>query len=136
MKYKILFKAKVRYHSRWAVVKIPKYPKSVLKRSRNPVFGAAGIRILAFHLLDPVPLSAGREFHKIVARFYLYGGFMKKSTTIFVFILALFFYTGSVHAFNGILGDFNSRYPGSSSGANASCQLCHGQSTSTWNEYG
>jgi len=52
------------------VVKIPKYPKSVLKRSRNPVFGAAGIGILAFHLLDPVPLSAGREFHKIVARFY------------------------------------------------------------------
>jgi PKD repeat protein len=61
---------------------------------------------------------------------------MKKSTTIFVFILALFFYTGSLHAFNGILSDFNSRYPGSSSGANASCQLCHGQSTSTWNEYG
>jgi hypothetical protein len=41
-----------------------------LKRSGNPVFGAAGIGILAFHLLDPVPLSAGREFHKIVARFY------------------------------------------------------------------
>jgi len=61
---------------------------------------------------------------------------MKKSTIIFVFILALFCYTGSAHAFNGILSDFNSRYPGSSSGANASCQLCHGQSTSTWNEYG
>jgi hypothetical protein len=36
----------------------------------DPVFGAAGIGILAFRLLDPVPLSAGREFHKIVARFY------------------------------------------------------------------
>jgi len=55
------------------VVKIPKYPKSVLKRSGNPVFGAAGIGILAFHLLDPVPLSAGLEFHKIVARFYLHN---------------------------------------------------------------
>jgi hypothetical protein len=52
------------------VVKIPKYPKSVLKRSGNPALGAAGIGILVFHLLDPVPPSAGREFHKIVARFY------------------------------------------------------------------
>ena len=40
------------------------------------------------------------------------------------------------HAFGGILSAFNSTYPGSSSGANASCQLCHGSSTSTWNEYG
>ena len=40
------------------------------------------------------------------------------------------------HAFNGILTTFNSTYPGSSSGANAGCQLCHGSSTSTWNEYG
>jgi hypothetical protein len=55
---------------RWAVVKIPKYPKSVLKRSGNPVFRAARIGILDFHLLNPVPLSAGREFNKIVARFY------------------------------------------------------------------
>jgi hypothetical protein len=55
------------------VVPIPKYPKSVLKRSGNSVFGAAGIGILAFHLLDPVTLSAGREFHKIVARFYFYN---------------------------------------------------------------
>jgi PKD repeat protein len=61
---------------------------------------------------------------------------MKKSTAIFVFIVLLFCYTGSVQAFSSILSDFNSRYPGSSSGANASCQLCHGQSTSTWNEYG
>jgi hypothetical protein len=52
------------------VAKIPKYPKSLLKRSGNPVFGAMGIGILAFHLLDPVPLSVGREFHKIVTRFY------------------------------------------------------------------
>jgi len=29
-----------------------------------------GIGIYAFRLLDPVPLSAGREFHKIVTRFY------------------------------------------------------------------
>ncbi len=61
---------------------------------------------------------------------------MKKSTIIFVFIFSLFCYTGSAQAFNGILSDFNLRYPGSSSGASASCQLCHGQSTSTWNEYG
>jgi PKD repeat protein len=38
--------------------------------------------------------------------------------------------------FNSILSNFNSTYPGSSSGANAGCQLCHGNSTSTWNEYG
>jgi hypothetical protein len=43
----------------------------LLKRSVNPAFGAEGIGILAFHLLDPVPLSARREFHKIVTRFYL-----------------------------------------------------------------
>jgi PKD repeat protein len=41
-----------------------------------------------------------------------------------------------VYAFGGILSTFNSTYPGSSSGANAGCQLCHGSSTSTWNEYG
>ncbi|MGD2112486.1 MAG: PKD domain-containing protein, partial [Gammaproteobacteria bacterium] len=41
-----------------------------------------------------------------------------------------------VYAFNSILNTFNSTYPASSSGANASCQLCHGSSTSTWNEYG
>jgi hypothetical protein len=38
--------------------------------SGNPVFGATGIELLAFRLLDPVPLSAGREFHKVVTRFY------------------------------------------------------------------
>jgi hypothetical protein len=53
------------------VVKTSKYPKSLLKRIENPVFGAAGIGILAHHLLDPVPPSAGLEFYKIVSRFYL-----------------------------------------------------------------
>jgi two-component system, NtrC family, sensor histidine kinase HydH len=38
--------------------------------SGNSVFGATGIEILAFRLLDPVPLSAGREFHKVVTRCY------------------------------------------------------------------
>ncbi|MGD8587508.1 MAG: PKD domain-containing protein [Chromatiales bacterium] len=42
----------------------------------------------------------------------------------------------SAQAFNGFLSDFNAAYPASNSGANASCQLCHGSSTSTWNEYG
>jgi hypothetical protein len=46
----------------------------------DPFFGAAGIGILAFHLLDPVPLSAGREFHKIVARFYFYNQMIRGST--------------------------------------------------------
>jgi hypothetical protein len=41
------------------VAKIPKYPKSVLKRSGNPVFGAAGIGILAFRLLDPEDKPSG-----------------------------------------------------------------------------
>ena len=40
------------------------------------------------------------------------------------------------YAFNGILQDFEATYPASNSGNNAGCQLCHGQSTSTWNEYG
>jgi PKD repeat protein len=63
-------------------------------------------------------------------------GIMKSSTIIFVFIMSLFLYTGSAHAFGNILSSFNSTYPNSTSGANASCQLCHGQSTSEWNEYG
>ncbi len=50
--------------------------------------------------------------------------------------LGLLIATPSAHAFSGILSDFNNTYPGSSSGANARCQLCHGSSTSTWNEYG
>jgi hypothetical protein len=50
----------------------PEYPASLLDRSGNPVYGDAGIGILAFHLLEPVPLSAGREFHKIVTRFYFF----------------------------------------------------------------
>ena len=62
---------------------------------------------------------------------------MKKSSIIFVCVclMALFVYTGSAFADNGIFNSFNSRYPGSSSGS-ASCQLCHGSSTSTLNEYG
>ncbi len=61
---------------------------------------------------------------------------MKKGTVIFAFIFLLFAYTGSANAYPSILSDFNSSYSNSSSGANASCQLCHGQTTSTWNEYG
>jgi len=67
---------------------------------------------------------------------YFYGGFMKKGTIIFVLIMALSMYTGTANAFNSILSDFNSTYSLSESGSNANCQLCHGQSTSTWNEYG
>jgi hypothetical protein len=63
-------------------------------------------------------------------------GFMKKSTIICVYIMALFLYTGSAHSFNDILNNFNNIYPDSASGTNASCQLCHGQSLSEWNEYG
>jgi hypothetical protein len=47
------------------VAKIPKYPKSLLKRSGNPVFGAAGIGILVFRQLSGIA-----AFHKIVTRFY------------------------------------------------------------------
>ncbi len=50
--------------------------------------------------------------------------------------LGLLMSTPPAFGFNSILNTFNSTYPGSSSGANASCQLCHGSSTSTWNEYG
>ena len=51
-------------------------------------------------------------------------------------VLAALVAAPRAHAFGGILSTFNSTYPGSNSGANASCQLCHGNSTSTWNEYG
>ena len=51
-------------------------------------------------------------------------------------LIAMLAFQSPVHAFGGILSTFNSTYPGSSSGANAGCQLCHGSSTSTWNEYG
>jgi PKD repeat protein len=61
--------------------------------------------------------------------------FMKKSTIIF--IMALFLCTGSAHSKSGILNNFNDTYPGSASGANASCLLCHGsQSNKEYNEYG
>jgi hypothetical protein len=42
----------------------------------------------------------------------------------------------SVYAFPLIFNNFNSTYPDSTSATNAGCQLCHGSSTSTWNEYG
>ena len=50
--------------------------------------------------------------------------------------VALVAFQSPVYAFGGILSTFNATYPGSSSGANAGCQTCHGSSTSTWNEYG
>ena len=50
--------------------------------------------------------------------------------------LALLTSAQQAQAFHPILNAFNSPYPASSSGTNASCQLCHGSSTSTWNEYG
>ena len=65
------------------------------------------------------------------------SGIIKKSTIIFVFFMTLFLYTGSVHAFRGILTDFINTYPGSALGTNASCRLCHGpEKNSEWNEYG
>lgn len=42
----------------------------------------------------------------------------------------------SAHARGGDLSAFNAKYPKSQSSANAGCQLCHGSSTSTFNEYG
>jgi PKD repeat protein len=51
--------------------------------------------------------------------------------------LGLLMSTPPAFGFNGVLSDFNSNYPASSSGDNASCRLCHGpNSNSTWNEYG
>jgi hypothetical protein len=48
------------------------FPAACRNEVEIPTLGAAGIGILAFHLLDLVPLSAGREFHKIVTRFYFF----------------------------------------------------------------
>lgn len=59
---------------------------------------------------------------------------MKKSAISF--IMAIFLFAGSAHAFHSILNNFNDTYPASDSGANANCQLCHGASTNTFNEYG
>jgi plastocyanin len=41
-----------------------------------------------------------------------------------------------VFARSFFLTDWSNKYPSSSSDTNASCQLCHGSSTSTWNPYG
>jgi PKD repeat protein len=51
-------------------------------------------------------------------------------------VLAVLVPVSNAHAFGSILSTFNSTYPASSSGTNAGCQLCHGQSTNNWNEYG
>jgi len=51
-------------------------------------------------------------------------------------LLALLASTQQAYAFNSILQDFEAMYPASDSANNASCQLCHGESTSNWNEYG
>ena len=51
-------------------------------------------------------------------------------------LAAIMAWQSPVFAFGSILSAFNSAYPGSSTGANASCQTCHGSATSTWNEYG
>jgi hypothetical protein len=67
------------------VAKIPKYPKSLLKRSGNPVFGAAGIGILAFRQLSGIA-----AVHKIVKRFYLSRHSFK----------LVFFVIGKVLSFN------------------------------------
>jgi len=67
------------------VAKIPKYPKSLLKRSGNPVFGAAGILILAFRQLSGIA-----AVHKIVKRFYLSSHSFKLA----------FFVMGKVLSFN------------------------------------
>jgi PKD repeat protein len=50
--------------------------------------------------------------------------------------LALLPIASQVQAKTQYLGSFNTAYPGSSSGTNANCQLCHGSSTSTLNQYG
>ena len=50
--------------------------------------------------------------------------------------LALFPIASQVQAKTQYLGSFNTSYPGSESGTNASCQLCHGSNTSTLNQYG
>lgn len=51
-------------------------------------------------------------------------------------LAVLLFHAPQVSAFNSFLNSFNSTYPNSTSGDNAGCQLCHGSSTGTLNEYG
>ena len=50
--------------------------------------------------------------------------------------LGLLMSTPPAFGFGSIGNAFESTYPSSNSYNNASCQLCHGSSTSTWNEYG
>jgi PKD repeat protein len=61
---------------------------------------------------------------------------LRRLLTTGVAALALLTSAQQAQAFNGILQDFEAEYPASNSANNASCQLCHGSSTSTWNEYG
>ena len=63
---------------------------------------------------------------------------MKKSHLLSGLVIGLqvLLFTTQVHAFPGILSSFNSTYTTSSTAINGSCQTCHGDSTSTWNEYG
>jgi PKD repeat protein len=66
-----------------------------------------------------------------------YGGQkMKFAGAILFSLLVLILISGSAFGWGNYLTNFNNTYPGSQSGRNASCQLCHGQSTSTWNAYG
>ena len=51
-------------------------------------------------------------------------------------LLAVLLAGQAAYAKEGALNNFNAKYPESDSGTNASCQLCHGTNTSTWNEYG
>ena len=43
---------------------------------------------------------------------------------------------GAADATSGVANTWNSIYPGSSSEANADCQLCHGTGTNNFNAYG
>ncbi len=49
---------------------------------------------------------------------------------------AAFLPVSQAHAMSSYLNTWNGIYPGSSSGNNASCQLCHGTSTGNLNAYG
>ena len=63
-----------------------------------------------------------------------------RSTGLFFALMAIFAALLTVQqasATQGALDNFNAKYPGSNSGTNAGCKLCHGPSSnSTWNEYG
>jgi len=69
------------------------------------------------------------------------GGRVKVRNTplflILVLVLATVLLLPAIALANsGILGDFQTAYPSSSSDNNASCQLCHGPTTGTFNAYG